>query len=84
MVIDKYYGMASIGVRPTFYSSGIRTVEVNILDFNKDIYGCDLQISFLRRLRDEYKFDSAEELIQQMHKDKEISVTLQQEYKNIE
>ena len=81
--IDKYFGMASIGVRPTFQSSNIRTVEVNIFNFNKDIYGCDLKISFLRRIRDEYKFDSAEKLIQQMHKDKELSITLQQEYKNI-
>ena len=78
---DVYFGMASIGVRPTFQSSGSRTIEVNILDFEKDIYGYDLKIGFLRRMRDEFKFDSAEQLIQQMHKDKELSRVLQLEYK---
>jgi riboflavin kinase/FMN adenylyltransferase len=73
--------MTSIGVRPTFQSTGRRTIEVNILDFVKDIYGYDLTISFLRRMRDEFKFDSAEQLIQQMDKDKEMSRVLQLEYK---
>jgi riboflavin kinase/FMN adenylyltransferase len=78
---EKYFGMASIGVRPTFHPMGSRTIEVNILDFDSDIYGSDIQISFLRRLRNEFKFDSAEQLIQQMHKDKELSTNLQHEYK---
>jgi riboflavin kinase/FMN adenylyltransferase len=81
---DKYFGMTSIGVRPTFHTTGKRTIEVNILDFDKDIYGCDIQIRFLRRMRNELKFDSAEQLIQQMHKDKKLSSVLQYEYKNIE
>ena len=79
--IEKYFGMASIGVRPTFQTSDKRTIEVNILDFDREIYGSDIQISFLRRMRDEYKFDSAEQLIKQMHKDKELSNILQHEYK---
>jgi riboflavin kinase/FMN adenylyltransferase len=79
---DTYFGMASIGVRPTFPSTGKRTIEVHILDFDEDIYGSDIQIGFLRRMRNELKFDSAEELIQQMHKDKELSSVLQLEYKN--
>ena len=77
---EKYFGITSIGVRPTFQSTGKRTIEVYILDFHKDIYGSVIQIKFLRRMRDELKFDSAEELIQQMHKDKEVSNTLQHEY----
>jgi len=77
---DMYFGMASIGVRPTFHTTDKRTIEVNILDFDKDIYGCDLQIGFLRRMRSEFKFDTAEQLIQQMHKDKELSKTFQLEY----
>ena len=78
-----YFGMASIGVRPTFPSIGKRTIEVHILDFDEDIYGSDIQIGFLRRMRNELKFNSAEELIQQMHKDKELSSVLQLEYKSI-
>lgn len=81
---NNHFGMASIGVRPTFQSAGERTIEVNILDFEKDIYGYDIQISFLRRIRDEIKFDSAENLIQQMHKDEELSNILRDEYKSIE
>jgi riboflavin kinase/FMN adenylyltransferase len=81
---DNYFGMASIGVRPTFQTNGKRTIEVNILDFNMDIYSSDIQINFLRRMRNEFKFDSPEQLIQQMHKDKELSSVLQDEYKKIE
>jgi riboflavin kinase/FMN adenylyltransferase len=72
--------MASIGVRPTFYTDGARVVEVNILDFSDDIYGKDIDIHFLKRLRDELRFESAEALIQQMHKDKETSRQLQREF----
>ena len=79
--IDEYFGMASIGVRPTFQSTSKRTIEVNILDFDEDIYGYDLQIRFLRRIRDEFKFDTVEKLIQQMHKDKELSNFLRQKFK---
>ncbi len=78
---DNYFGMASIGVRPTFQTNGKRTIEVNILDFNMDIYSSDIQINFLRKMRNEFKFDSPEQLIQQMHKDKELSSVLQDEYK---
>jgi riboflavin kinase / FMN adenylyltransferase len=81
---DEYFGMTSIGVRPTFQTTGMRTIEVYILDFDRDIYGCDLQVSFLRRMRNEFKFDSAEQLIQQMHKDKELSSVLQHEYRHID
>jgi riboflavin kinase/FMN adenylyltransferase len=77
---EKYFGMTSIGVRPTFHVDGHRTIEVNILDFDMNIYGYDLRIEFLRRLRDELKFDSPEQLIEQMHKDKMISKILQLEY----
>lgn len=62
-------GVASIGVRPTFESDGARTVEVHIFDFDRDIYGEDLTIEFVRRLRDELKFDSVDALIAQMDDD---------------
>jgi riboflavin kinase / FMN adenylyltransferase len=77
---EKYFGMTSIGVRPTFHVNGYRTIEVNILDFDTNIYGYDLRMDFLRRLRDELKFDSPEQLIEQMHKDKVVSKKLQLEY----
>ncbi len=75
---DNLFGMVSVGVRPTFGENGQRTVEVNILDFQGDLYGKDIQIQFLKRLRDEIKFDSVEQLIEQMHRDKAESLKLQQ------
>jgi len=75
-------GIASIGVRPTFGSNGGRVVEVYILDFDRDIYGADLRIAYHRRLRDEMKFDSAEQLVHQMHLDKEESIRLRAEFQN--
>jgi riboflavin kinase / FMN adenylyltransferase len=80
---SKYFGMASIGVRPTFYQTGKRILEVNILDFDRDIYGFNLRIDFLQRLRDELKFDTADKLIHRMHQDEELSRKLQHEYQHI-
>lgn len=77
---NTYFGMASIGVRPTFKTNGNRTIEVNILDFNKDIYGLHISIDLLSRLRDEFKFDSAAQLIDQMNRDKELTSKLRLEY----
>jgi len=75
-----YFGMVSIGVRPTFTENGQRTVEVNILDFDRDLYGTILRIQFLKRLRDERRFETAEALIEQMDRDKAESMKLQQSY----
>jgi riboflavin kinase/FMN adenylyltransferase len=80
---SRYFGMASIGVRPTFHSDGKRILEVNILDFSQNIYGSDLRIDFLQRLRDEWKFDSVDKLIQQMHHDEELSRELQYKYQSL-
>jgi len=77
---EKYFGMASIGIRPTFHTNGKRIFEVNILDFNRDIYGYDLRVNFLQRLRDEQKYDSVEQLIQKMHEDEILSRELQNKY----
>jgi riboflavin kinase/FMN adenylyltransferase len=59
----------SIGVRPTFESDGARIIEAYILDFDGDIYGQDVQLEFVKRLRGEMKFDGAETLINQMNRD---------------
>ena len=63
----------NIGVRPTF-GGGERLVEVHILDYDGgDLYGSELAVEFAERLRDELRFDSAEELVAQMRKDVEQS-----------
>lgn len=64
-----YEACTSIGVRPTFDADEKPTVEAFILDFDGDVYGEELRIDLLERLRDEERFESAEELVAQMHKD---------------
>jgi riboflavin kinase/FMN adenylyltransferase len=49
-------GVASLGVRPTVKQDGAPTLEVHLLDFDRDIYGRRLQVRFLRKLRDEEKY----------------------------
>ena len=57
----QYLGMMNIGFNPTFQSDE-RKIEVHILDFNKDIYGELLEISFIKKIRNEKKFNSIEDL----------------------
>lgn len=64
-----YGGMLDIGTRPTFNGKN-QTIEVNIFDFEGDLYGSMLSVSFVKRLRDDVKFDSIEALIAQLHEDK--------------
>ncbi len=71
-----FYGLTSVGNRPTFYQNGSLLVEVHILDFNEDIYGQSLTVRFEKRLRDEMRFNTVDELVAQMDKDKEISKSL--------
>jgi riboflavin kinase / FMN adenylyltransferase len=61
----------SIGVRPTFTTGRGELIEAYILDFDGDLYGSQLRIDFLRRLRGERRFESAEALVEQMHRDVE-------------
>lgn len=68
----RFTGLASIGVRPTFEDGGLPMVEVWIADFDRDIYGKRIKVSFIHRLRDEMKFGSAEQLIAQMDLDKRM------------
>jgi len=66
-----YQGLMSIGKRPTFYEEGKVTTEVYVFDFNKDIYGENVTVNVIERIRGEEKFSSAEELVEQMNKDSE-------------
>lgn len=65
----RYQGMASIGHNITFEAKRPLTVEVYILDFNQDIYGEKVTVFWLDYLRNEWKFDSVEALIDQLKKD---------------
>jgi riboflavin kinase/FMN adenylyltransferase len=59
----------SIGVRPTFNTGRGELIEAYILDFNGEIYGSELRLRFLERLRGERRFNDADALVEQMHRD---------------
>jgi riboflavin kinase/FMN adenylyltransferase len=60
--------VASVGTRPTF--DGTKPLlEVHIFDFDEDIYGMDIHVDFIARLRSQVKYDKVEELVAQMHLD---------------
>ena len=79
---EKHIGLLSIGNRPTFYNAGELVTEVYIYDFNREIYGEFVIIELVERLRGEEKFNSAEELINQMNKDKENGLKIFNELNN--
>ena len=65
-------GVCSVGVKPTFHESGIPPiVEVNVLDFDGDLYGKEVAVDWIKHLRAEEKFDSVDALIEQMVIDKQ-------------
>jgi len=63
-----YQGVANIGYSPTF-EDHIFTVEVHIMDFEKNIYGDTIRVNFIERQRDEIKFDSIDALAKQIRLD---------------
>lgn len=70
-----YGGMLNIGNNPTIEGKG-RSIEVNIFDFNKDIYNEEATIYFIERLRDEVKFNNLDDLKSQLAKDKERALQI--------
>ncbi len=64
-----YPGVASLGIRPTVHENGKPVLEVHLFDFNQEIYGQQLQVNFLHKLRDEEKYADLETLVQQIAKD---------------
>lgn len=65
-----YKGMANVGFRPTI-DGKMRMIEVNLFDFSGDLYGQTLVVLFMGRIRDEKKFNSLDELVAQIHLDKQ-------------
>ena len=65
----KYKGICNIGLKPTVVKNGLPTVEINIFDFNKNIYGKNLRAEFIQKIRDEKKFTGLGELTEQINTD---------------
>lgn len=61
-----WYGMTNVGVRPTVSDAAVPVIETNIFDFNESIYGLDITVGFLHKIRDERKFDSLDSLRAQL------------------
>ena len=64
-----YPGVINLGYRPTVSSEKERVLEIYLLDFDRDIYGSDLEVRFMRYLRPEKKFESVEALTRQIEAD---------------
>ncbi len=78
---DTFYdSVTNIGNVPSFYGAPF-SVETYILDFNEDIYGMDIKVEFIKKLRDEVKFDSTSDLVKQIDKDVEEARKLAKRYK---
>jgi len=71
----RYNGMLNIGTRPTFNNNAdLRSIEVNIFDFNDNIYHQEITLQFFDKIRDEQKFPGKDELILQISADKESAM----------
>lgn len=72
---EHHFGATNVGVRPTFYQdqeSGMalpKLVEAHLLDFNADIYGHTVDIHFVKKIRDEFRFSGVESLVAQISQD---------------
>lgn len=66
----KHPAMVNIGTRPTVMRGDETVIEAHIINWKGDLYGQDITVRFLERLRDEKKFDSIEALKQQLREDK--------------
>lgn len=69
---EKHFGLLSIGSRPTFHQDGNIIPEFYIFDFDRDIYERIMQVNMVEKIRDEERFNSVDDLINQMKKDEEI------------
>lgn len=73
---NRHKGMLNIGNNPTISNENQTTIEVNIFDFDTDIYNQEITIEFATKLREVTKFNSIEELKTQLNKDKALSLNV--------
>jgi riboflavin kinase/FMN adenylyltransferase len=67
--VGEWTAAVSVGVRPTFVTGRGLLVEAFILDFDGDLYGQELRLDFVERIRGEKRFESVDTLVEQMHRD---------------
>jgi riboflavin kinase/FMN adenylyltransferase len=72
-----YKGMLNIGIRPTFnINPDHKSIEVHIFNFDADIYGADITLIFVEKIRDEQKFASIDQLKEQLRKDQAFALSI--------
>ena len=73
MTVDgvRHAAAASVGIKPTFHDEGPRVVEAFVLDFEGSLYGEHARLEFVKRLRDQERFDSVDALAEQIRRDVE-------------
>jgi riboflavin kinase/FMN adenylyltransferase len=71
-----WYGMCNVGCRPTVELGNTRTIETHIFGFDEDIYGLDIRVTFLEKIRDEVKFASLEDLRTQLESDRDACLDI--------
>ena len=76
---EVYRGVTNIGIKPTVTDAGNITVETNILDYNKEVYGHEITVHFLKFLRPEKKFASIDALVAQIN----LDIQSAREYENL-
>ena len=77
---ETYEAMLYIGDRPTLDMINGRTIELNIFNFDRDIYGQEIQVEILEYVRSDIKFENLEQLKSQLQKDKEDSIRILENY----
>ena len=73
----EWKGMCNIGTRPTVSSGNACSVETNIFGFDEDIYGLDIKVTFVRKIREEIRFSSIDALKEQLSKDRKLCLSLE-------
>lgn len=72
-----YKGMLNIGIRPTVNSNAeYPTIEVHLIDFSGDLYGKEIRVKFVRKIREEMKFDGLKGLKEQLALDKQLVLNI--------
>ena len=66
---EAFGGMMNVGRRPTFETDGALSAEVHLFDFGREIYGRELEVAFVERIRDEVKFSGPDALVEQLRLD---------------
>lgn len=77
-----FKGVANVGVRPTVSDDNVKSLlEVHIVEFDNDLYGQEIEVEFVAKLREERKFESLDKLVEQIGRDKARAVELLSEIK---